>query len=207
MGAATSGAGLLTSMVGSYLSNKRDNKLIKKQNRADEAAWDDALNKMRDQLTIAYERTQTGIQEINRDRINKKIAIRKSVRSAEGTANVQSAQLGISGRRGSSAAKSIVREGLNQESEVNIDAEIEETNAINTFNDAAESAVQNLNNQKPYAAPTKSAGVMMTEAVGTGLNYYNKLSKAQKTDLGGSFKWDSAKSDKLEPASIKTYTT
>lgn len=189
MAGTTSGWGLASSMIGTYLSNHAENKRIEDQNELDQQAFDFALSKLRDQLTVAYQRTQTGLSEINRDKLTRQLAVRKAGIEGRGEATVQAAQLGVQGRRGSSTAKDITREEANLISEANIDAAVEESNAINAFNDAANQAVSNLNMHRPFAVQTKSTGEMLTESIGSGLTYYTKLSSAQKADLKSTFNW------------------
>ena len=105
-----SGIGLVSKMVANYVGGKKDQKLIAAQNAAERAAWMDSLQQVRDQLSVAYNRTQQGIAEINRDKLASKMAIRKAAMSAKGEVSVQAAQLGIAGRRGSRKRTDIARE-------------------------------------------------------------------------------------------------
>lgn len=186
-------AGLVSSLAGSILNYSSQKSAIEAQNRANKAAWERAAQDTRDQLTIAYNRTLTGLQEVNRDKIRNKIAVRSAGAKAVGTASVQAAQLGIVGRRGSTAPQEIEREVAQKVSDAQINSEIQSRNLTQAYTDTATAAVDNLNNQAPTLYEGPGTLEMLTGTLSTGVNYYNQLSSAQKSDVKSNFKWAATK--------------
>jgi len=186
------GVGLLSSLASSLLGGIGKKKQIERQNEINRQNWEQAFQVTRDQLSIAYNRTQIGVSEINRDRLRNKMAVRRASIKAKGTASVKAAQLGISGRRGSRVAtQDIQREEAQAISDIDVSAEVEFTNAVNAFNDAAFKAINNLNSHSPLAVETPSTMDLVTGTLNSGINYYQGLSQAQQANLDNVFNFDS----------------
>lgn len=176
--------GLVSSLVGSFASGTTQKKIAKSTNKALTDSWADAAQATRDQLTVAYNRTLTSLEEVNRDKIYTQIAAKSAGIAAKGTAEVNAAQLGIEGKRGVSfQTREIDREVANVVSDSEINAQVQVINTTNAFTDAAKAAVNNLNNQSPVGVSVPSTLTMVTDVLGSGVNYYNKLSTAQRSDL------------------------
>lgn len=176
--------GLVSSLVGSFASGIAQKKVAKSTNKALTDSWADAAQATRDQLTVAYNRTLTSLEEVNRDKIYTQIAAKSAGVAAKGTAEVNAAQLGIEGKRGVSfQTREIDREVANVVSDSEINAQVQVINTTNAFTDAAKAAVNNLNNQSPVGVSVPSTLTMVTDVLGSGVNYYNKLSTAQRSDL------------------------
>lgn len=176
--------GLVSSLVGSFASGIAQKKIAKSTNKALTDSWADAAQATRDQLTVAYNRTLTSLEEVNRDKIYTQIAAKSAGIAAKGTAEVNAAQLGIEGKRGVSfQTREIDREVANVVSDSEINAQVQVINTTNAFTDAAKAAVNNLNNQSPVGVSVPSTLTMVTDVLGSGVNYYNKLSTAQRSDL------------------------
>ena len=176
--------GLVSSLVGSFASGIAQKKIAKSTNKALTDSWADAAQATRDQLTVAYNRTLTSLEEVNRDKIYTQIAAKSAGIAAKGTAEVNAAQLGIEGKRGVSfQTREIDREVANVVSDSEITAQVQVINTTNAFTDAAKAAVNNLNNQSPVGVSVPSTLTMVTDVLGSGVNYYNKLSTAQRSDL------------------------
>ena len=79
--------------------------------------------------------------------------------------------------------REIDREVANVVSDSEINAQVQVINTTNAFTDAAKAAVNNLNNQSPVGVSVPSTLTMVTDVLGSGVNYYNKLSTAQRSDL------------------------
>lgn len=180
--------GLLASLIDGFASGSSQSKQIEAQNKANKAAWEAAAQQTRDQLTIAYNRTLTGLQEINRDKIAAQQAAEIAGAEATGTAEVSAAQLGITGKRGSTAAASVERKVANAKSDAVINAKIESVNAVNYYSDVAKTAVNNLNSQSPTAINNPGILGTVTSTITSGFSYYNKLSDAQKSDVSSNLK-------------------
>jgi len=176
--------GLVSSLVGAFASGIAQKKIAKSTNKALTDSWADAAQATRDQLTVAYNRTLTSLEEVNRDKIYTQIAAKSAGIAAKGTAEVNAAQLGIEGKRGVSfQTREIDREVANVVSDSEINAQVQVINTTNAFTDAAKAAVNNLNNQSPVGVSVPSTLTMVTDVLGSGVNYYNKLSTAQRSDL------------------------
>jgi len=176
--------GLVSSLVGSFASGIAQKKVAKSTNKALTDSWADAAQATRDQLTVAYNRTLTSLEEVNRDKIYTQIAAKSAGIAAKGTAEVNAAQLGIEGKRGVSfQTREIDREVANVVSDSEINAQVQVINTTNAFTAAAKAAVNNLNNQSPVGVSVPSTLTMVTDVLGSGVNYYNKLSTAQRSDL------------------------
>ena len=176
--------GLVSSLVGSFASGIAQKKVAKSTNKALTDSWADAAQATRDQLTVAYNRTLTSLEEVNRDKIYTQMAAKSAGVAAKGTAEVNAAQLGMEGKRGVSfQTREIDREVANVVSDSEINAQVQVINTTNAFTDAAKAAVNNLNNQSPVGVSVPSTLTMVTDVLGSGVNYYNKLSTAQRSDL------------------------
>lgn len=176
--------GLVSSLVGSFASGIAQKKIAKSTNKALTDSWADAAQATRDQLTVAYNRTLTSLEEVNRDKIYTQIAAKSAGIAAKGTAEVNAAQLGIEGKRGAGfQMREIDREVADVVSDAEINAQVQVINTTNAYTDAAKAAVNNLNNQSPVGVSVPSTLTMVTDVLGSGVNYYNKLSTAQRSDL------------------------
>lgn len=187
--AGTAGAiGTTFSAIASIFDWKDKVKAINAQNIANAEAFKVATQAIRDQLSLAYNRTLTIMTQVKRDRIVTQLAIRKAGVKARGQETVRAAQLNIQGKRAQmDISRDVSREEANMISDTKISSEIEMINTVNQFNDAANAAVANLNNQRPspVTAPSGMTGLLNT--VGAGLNYYNNLSETQKQDTRNVF--------------------
>lgn len=180
--------GLFSSIASSILGDRANRENIKAQNAANMQAWETATQSIRDQLTVAYNRTLTGLYEINRDKIRTQVAAKAAGKKAVGEALVEAAQLGIEGRRGSNKVRGVEREVANTVSDADITASVESENTVNSFNDAAENAIRNLNTQAPTNLSSPSRITTTVNAIGAGLDYYSKLTPSQKSDVRFNFK-------------------
>lgn len=182
--------GMVSSLVGSITSYASQRNALKDANASAVDSWNKAAQETRDQLTIAYNRTLTSLNEVNRDKIYTKIAARKAGIKATGQVAVQAAQLGIEGRRGvNMQEREINSEVANTISDAEINSQIQAINVTNAYTDAATSAVYNLNSQAPTSTSIPSTASMIADTLGAGVNYYNKLSPAQKSDMKENFNW------------------
>lgn len=190
--------GLVSSLVGSFASGIAQKKIAKSTNKALTDSWADAAQATRDQLTVAYNRTLTSLEEVNRDKIYTQIAAKSAGVAAKGTAEVNAAQLGMEGKRGVSfQTREIDREVANVVSDSEINAQVQVINTTNAFTDAAKAAVNNLNNQSPVGVSVPSTLTMVTDVLGSGVNYYNKLSTAQRSDLKQNMKITQSKIESI----------
>ncbi len=190
--------GLVSSLVGSFASGIAQKKIAKSTNKALTDSWADAAQATRDQLTVAYNRTLTSLEEVNRDKIYTQIAAKSAGIATKGTAEVNAAQLGIEGKRGVSfQTREIDREVANVVSDSEINAQVQVINTTNAFTDAAKAAVNNLNNQSPVGVSVPSTLTMVTDVLGSGVNYYNKLSTAQRSDLKQNMKITQSKIESI----------
>jgi len=195
--------GMIGGMASAYLSGRANKKAIEAQNRSNQAAWDASAQVLRDQLSVAYNRTQIGVAEVNRDRLASKLAIRRAQHKTVGTKNVQAAQLGISGRRGQGLlTQEVNRAAADAISDTDIGAEVQMTNVVNAFNDSARTAVANLNAHAPSAQQVPSTANLLINTLGTGVKYYSTLSKNQQTDLLNNFNFKSDPAADVAPANL-----
>jgi hypothetical protein len=180
---------------------------IEAQNEARLQAWNVAASALRDQLSTGYNRTGDIEVQIRRDNIVQQIAIRGAAHRAKGQATVKAAQMGIQGRGQADITRDISIEEANAVSEVMINTEIQMINTVNQFNDAARSAVDNLNAQSPTPMATPSVMTGLINTVGSGLNYYNNLSTTQQKDVQNVFsfkQFDFGTKTKVDSAQIDT---
>jgi len=164
-------------------------KAIKAQNAAELAQWKRTYKEVRRQLGVAYGRTQTQISEANRDKVRNQMAARVAGRQAKGSRSVKAAQMGIQGRRASrDIYVPVDREVANAVSDEARNATIKEQNALNHFNDTAQAAIINLNNNAPLARAVPSIGGIIAGAASTALNIYSSMSPSQQADFKNTFK-------------------
>lgn len=191
--------GLGSSMAASFLSGRSQARQIEALNKSRQQAWDTSLQIVRDQLSIAYDRTQINLAEINRDRLRNKVAIRAAAAKEKGVRSVKAAQLGIAGTRGMlNITKEVARGEAEAISDTDIEAEVQMQNTVNAFNDSAKAAVANLNASAPVAQTVPSTLDMLSGAIGTGVKYVQSLSETQYTDLLSNFNTTPA----VEPVSL-----
>lgn len=192
MGSYAGATGTIFSGIASMYDWKSKVEAVEAQNAANAEAFKVATQTLRDQLSVAYNRTTNIMTQVKRDRVVRQLAIRKAAYKARGQATTQAAQLNIQGRRAQmDITRDVSREEANAVSDININSEIEMINTVNQFNDAATAAVANLNNQRPTTvqAPSRMSGLLNT--VGAGLNYYNRLSTTQQQDVKNVFSFKS----------------
>ena len=183
------GIGLVGNMVSSFIGSRAKKKQIEVQNAADLKAWDISFQILRDQLGVASNRTDTALTEANRDRIRNKMAIQKAAIKARGERSVSAAQLGVSGRRATPGiTRGADRLAADALSDADINTEIESTNLVNRFNDAAVNAINNINSHAPVGRD--SGGSALFGAIGSGINYYQHLSQNQQDDLISNFNFN-----------------
>lgn len=180
--------GLVSNLASSILGGVNANNAVDAQNEANKKAWNNAVQDTRDQLTTAYNRTSTALSEINRDKINTKMAVRAAGAKATGTANVKAAQLGIEGKRGDNTQDSIARATANAVSDAEINSQIQARNATQAYTDTAEQAIASLNSQSPTSISGVSTVEILSNAISSSAGYYNKLSTAQKSDVQSNIK-------------------
>ena len=192
--------GMVGSMASSYLATSARNKAIKAQNKANQEAWEASAQVLRDQLSIAYNRTQIGVAEANRDRLANKMAVRTAQASATGQARVSAAQLGVSGRRGQGLlTQSVDRQAATAVSDIDINTQTEMMNVVNAFNDSASAAVAGLNANAPSTMGITSTLSTVISTIGAGASYWDGMSANQKADVSSNFNFKTTGS--VNPAS------
>lgn len=159
-------ASMAVGLASSILGGMSQRKAIKAQNAAELKQWHLAYKEVRRQLGVSYGRTQTAINEINRDKIRTQMAVRVAGRVTKGTRAVKAAQMGIQGKRASrDIYVPVDREVANAVSDAERNAAIQEQNALNQYNDTAQAAINNLNNNAPLSRAVPSIGGILVGAL------------------------------------------
>ena len=189
-----SGAGVAMmafSMASSAFAGIQRNKNLAAQYKQMEKQHEMNMSATRIALNSLDMRVGRQASQIERDRVRAQAQISQQAYTAEGTARVQAAQLGITGKRADLyKTQDIERTEARLLENIDETAEIEQENLKNNLLDSANRMIVNLNNQIPNV-PTQNKWDTVLSTTQTALSTYasmDKTDKAQfKHDISGFF--------------------
>lgn len=186
-------AGLFMSIAGQYSSAKAANEQIEADNALKAQQWEQNRDLTALVISRLSYKTDRAVSEAVRDSVRTKMIAQKAAHAAEGAATVQAAHLGTGvGKRASLATyKPSSREAGDMINDANVNLQTDLTNIVEHYNETAMNAIANLNNASPIFGSGASTTQMLIDAAGSGLNYYNSMSSASKSELSSLFKGSS----------------
>ncbi len=183
----TAFASIASSVAGSYSSIKGAGAAAEAQNRENQAQFD--LNKeitARSLGTLVY-RTDKVASDINRDRINRNIQIKRAAMVAVGDVVTEAARIGSAGRRPDVNRAQVQRVAADAISDTNMNAQRELDNLTVTMQDTAGRMIDQLAGAVPMQNVGPSTMSAILSGARAGLSAYSGLTDIEKAEITNLF--------------------
>ena len=174
------GMNLASSVFGNIQQNKNleaQYRQMRQQHELNMSATRIALNSL--DMRVGRQSSQ-----IERDRVQAQAQIAQQAYTAKGSARVQAAQMGITGRRANLyKTQGIERTEARMLEDIDLTAEIEQENLRNKELDTANRMIVNLNNQIPNVPQPDSILSQTLDVAQTGLQTYASMDKYDRAQF------------------------
>lgn len=187
MALLTAFASIASSISGAYAKGAGTAAQIEAQNEENRAQFN--MNKeitARSLGTLAY-RVDKQASDLNRNKINRNIQIKRAAMVAKGDQVTEAARIGSAGKRPDVNRRSVDRTAANAVSDSNLQAQTALDNLTVTLHDTAYQMIDQLQGAVPQQLTGPSTMSNILGAASAGLNSYMGLTPIEKAEIASLF--------------------